>query len=381
LVEDQPQSSATYDSMTTNPTSPEGSPPSAQGPTHASGSLEFSQAHLEKFRQLQIESEERFKGLLEALKKELGMGGATARDGEAPAGGTATEEQEVATMTPTATTTTEASATRAEATPAVPTPVEATPEEERPGRPGKLDENTMAMFWEFNDDLMCAEDWIAHAEKVGKKYNLDHEQLCVALHRRAVGAVKTTLEMTNIPAKYDWTHVCRVLIEIFGTEVRQPEFQDELAKMDKIAGLNLFAALDRVETLMVKTNHSPKNTAPLRKMLAAFPDGVGSTVTDLGSLSKTWPEAVADIRTYAKHRRADLLDPKKSAKPPLDAARAKSAGTVATVESAGNPSTAAAGARHKGKKKKLRCYRCGEYGHIQWQCPLNPNGSDAQSKN
>jgi hypothetical protein len=374
----KPQYSAASDSMTTGSTPPRGSSTDdAQEPAQASAITEALQAQLqEMLQEAQKESEARMMALMTKLMGTLRAGEATAEEAEAPAGGAAPEAQEAAT------TTTEAAAAPTEPAPAEATPAEATPAEEKPGRQGKLDEATMTMFWEFgDDDLMCAEDWIAHAEEVGKMYNLNHDQLCMALRRRAVGTVKAKLEETRAPTKYNWPRVCKFLIERFGRNAREPEFQDELSRMDKIAGMDLFAALDRVETLMAKTNHSLNNTAPLRKMLAAFPDGVGATVLDLGCLKKTWPEAVADIKTYAANRGPDMLAPKRLARPPPDATRAKSAGTVATVESAATPESATTGRRPKGKKPRPRCYKCGEFGHMQWHCPAGPAGRDAQSKN
>jgi len=306
--------------------------------------------------------------------------GATANSVEVPAEDAATEGQEL----PAGTSTTEAPATAtgtapAETTPAVATPAVATPAEDETGRRGRLDEAALTMFNELGkDDLMCAEDWIDHAEKVGKLYNLSHEQLCVALHRRAVGVVKAAIEEIRGPQLYIWPYICRTLIESFGRKVRAAAFRAELVEMDKIAGLSLFAALNRVEMLLTKANHPLDDTDPLKRMLAAFPDVVVATVSASGCLKKTWPEAAAEIRSCATNLPTDLRDPKMLARPSPKTAHAKPAGIVATVEPAETGKSATTGARPKGKK--IRCYGCGEYGHIQWRCPHNPS-RHAQSKN
>jgi len=140
--------------------------------------------------------------------------------------------------------------------------VEASPAESDK-RPGKLDTATLNSFPQFGSgDLDYAEIWIAQTERLGEKLQLDKDQLCRAFCLRAVGEVKTYLGHTGFEGKEDWPSLCMSLKTEFGRNIRIPEYEKELATMEKFAGMKLGTAVTRLRRLLEARRGTSNQSGP-----------------------------------------------------------------------------------------------------------------------
>jgi hypothetical protein len=264
-------------------------------------------------------------------------------------------------------------------------------------RSGKLDTATLNCFPQFGvGDLYYAEEWIAQAERLGEKLQLDKEMLCRAFCLRAVGEVKTYLEQAGLEGKGDWSSLCMSLKTGFGRDVRMPKYEEELATMGKFAGMKLGLAVARLDRLLEAVGHSPTNLQPVRALLKRFPDVLRVAVHPYMDKWMTYHDALKDLAKIATSSTMQDLEVELVAKPaPKASMPAPKVETVAAVEPAGNPKSTdqaelvAAIARLTGKpmrgaggKRTMKCYRCLKQDHFWKQCPIKveEENSDKLSK-
>jgi hypothetical protein len=245
---------------------------------------------------------------------------------------------------------------------------------------GKLDTATLNSFPEFgSDDLSYAELWIADAERLAESLQLSKELLCLAVCQRAVGEVKELLDKYSDATKRDWPSLCKALQINFGKRTIMDKHKRELAVMDKVAGLPLAVAIDRVERLMVIADHSPADLQPIRALMRQFPEALTSKLYDRPDHWKTCKEALDDLMRVVE-RDLMLVGSQLVAKsPPKTAAPVPKAAPVAVAEPAEpvlvSGHTATAAPRFKARRPEPRrdgvllCFWCHKAGHTWRQCP------------
>jgi len=329
---------------------------------------------------------------LEELMRRVG---GESKASEPPSAGTPTT---VAAGTPTAgelSTPASAPSPATDPTPAaVPTPVGATLDGNF-GK-GKLDSSILDLFWAYGeDDLSSADEWIAQAEEIAEMHNLGHKQLCVAFQKRATGKVKALLNHYAPAERHDWPALCRILLSNFGRETRRRWCRQELSSMDGFAGLNLGAALSRLQGLLTAAEHLPTDKDPIMRLLKAFPE-FRPVVMTMNFGKMTWMEALKALRDkevefMVSYMPQQLPIAKPETKNP---SRGATVGPVATIESAApvepvaatqpaeSPGPVAVVARPApGRRSGIKCYRCRRLGHAWYECKAKVIIEDSQSKN
>ena len=259
----------------------------------------------------------------------------------------------------------------------------------------RIDNFALEQFWPYGSDSSCAELWIDHAEKLAEKLGMDYQQLCVAFQRRAVGEVKTVLDQHSLKERHDWPSLRRILLSNFGREVRRRWCKQELFLMEGFAGLNLGAALSRLQGLLTTADHSPMDKDPITDLLEAFPKFETVAIT-MNLEGLTWMEALkvltdkaAKLKVLNTHQQRPIAKP--GTKSP---SRGATAAPVATVESAApvepaatsqpaaSPGPVAVAARPAPRRRSdIKCHRCGRFGHMHFQCKAKVITEDSQSKN
>jgi hypothetical protein len=249
---------------------------------------------------------------------------------------------------------------------------------------GKLDALTLMRFPAYgSDNLAYAEKWIAKTEELAAKLNLDKEQMCLAVRQRAVGEVKKCLEgYEDDDTKDDWASLCEILLCHFGKQKLTIKFWDELSSMDKIGGLPLLMALQRVKRLLDLTDHPPSDIVPMLKLVNQFPEKLATRLNGRQSKWKTCQEALGDLKEIAKEM-------ERISEPALIARASPKAGLVAVAEPVDVAEPAdpvvpvAAVMRRKEGSEALRCYYCDKTGHVMKKCPVLAEkiAKSKQSKN
>jgi hypothetical protein len=240
------------------------------------------------------------------------------------------------------------------------------------GKPGKLDTTTLLRFPECGkDDLSYAEQWIAKAEKLATRLNLDDDLLCMAFYQRAVGEVKKCLDSYGDDSRQDWASLRTILLGNFSKEKYLRKFEQELAIMDKVAGLPLGVAVDRVRRLIAAADHPPTKLGPIRLLVERFPRDLTFLLGDRLDQWKSCQEALDDLMKIAWNDMKKENGPFLVAVPPSkNSAPVPKAGLVAVAEPEDPAAMVATVVRNKEGKKTVRCYYCDQTGHIMRGCPV-----------
>jgi hypothetical protein len=238
-------------------------------------------------------------------------------------------------------------------------------------------------------DLSYAEEWIAEMERVGENLGLDKEMMCSAFCQRATGEVKAYVDRLGISTKRDWSKLCNMLIAGFGKAIRMKEYKRELDMMDKIAGMPLALAVERVQRLMEVTDHPPKDLVPIQDLLCQFPANCQVKVGPAEASWETWQDAIGDLVRMAgspeAHRagREWVAEPAPKTSEPATKARIVAVaepgteGSACVADPAGSKPPWYKDRRPKrnNDKEPVRCWNCGGWGHKEAQCP---SGAKAQ---
>jgi hypothetical protein len=238
---------------------------------------------------------------------------------------------------------------------------------------GKLDAATLVLFQGHGSyDLSCAEDWIADAESLAKLFNLHHRQLCWAFYQGTVGEVRAYLDTLSPMTNQDWSMMCSALLAEFSRESRKWKHREELHKMNRIAGLSIWAAIDRIKALIAMTGHPTTDLTPVWALMKEFPVELHLAVTTKGVRWKCRQQALGDLRELGRivnegHPDLQLV--------------AKSEPKVEPCTPAIGPVTTTVSRPPRRNPTTMRCHRCGDLGHGYRQCTAKVIRSSSCSKN
>jgi len=261
---------------------------------------------------------------------------------------------------------------------------------EHPTNRGRLDTATLMLFQGYGqDDLECAEDWIAQAEKQARLTNLDHSLLGIAIRQGAVGELKAYLDEFNARTIQDWPTLCDFLHTGFGRDAHRQKCRRELLMLNGITGLSLPAAISRVKQLLAATGHPDTDLGPVKDLIRRFPRELGLRMSGKRSQWKSCQEALDDLQG-AEQQDRDWGSGVPLRAGPVNHAplRTTEVGTVAMVEATPTAEPVeivdpvAIVKRAPGERRTAGgCYRCGEHGHGYKQCKAKLLSTHSQSKN